>query len=126
RLKHLLPDAELVEEIKRLDGTPPELLENPEVVEMILRLFRADLTVVETYPYAERPPLGCPITAFGGVDDEDVLREELEEWEAHTSSRFRLQMMAGHHFYLYEARSQLLQAVRRDLSLAAQRWTAHV
>ena len=115
----LLSDEEMVEEVRRMDGTPEELIEHPEAREMILRLLRADLAVVETYSYVDALPLRCPITAFGGVDDGDVSEQELEQWSMHTTERFRLQMFAGHHFYLYGARDRLLNSIRKDLGLIA-------
>src|SRR5262249_49939622 len=97
RLKHLLPDDDLIEEIKRADGTPQELLDNPEVLALIMARLRADLSAVETYSHLEGEPLKCPITVFGGRDDEDCIQAELEEWSRHTSGKFRLEMMDGHH-----------------------------
>ncbi len=41
---------------------------------------RADLKVSETYVYTEEPPLDCPITAFGGLADPTLLREEIDAW----------------------------------------------
>jgi medium-chain acyl-[acyl-carrier-protein] hydrolase len=117
RMKHLLPEDELVEEIKRMEGTPQELLEHPEALEMIINLLRADFAVVEGYSYTDAPPLTCPMTAFGGTEDDDVSEQELEQWGVHTTGRFRLQMMAGNHFYLYGAREQLLDSIRADLGL---------
>lgn len=120
RLKHLLPDDELVEEVKRLEGTPQELIENPEALEMILHLLRADLAVVETYTYTDALPLKCPMTVFGGTEDDDVSEAELEQWDAHTTGQFRLQMMEGNHFYLYGARERILNSIRKDLTLTAR------
>jgi medium-chain acyl-[acyl-carrier-protein] hydrolase len=120
RLKHLLPEDELVEEVKRMEGTPQELIEHPEALEIILNLVRADFAVVEGYSYTEAAPLTCPITAFGGTQDDDVSEQELEQWELHTTGRFRLQMMAGNHFYLYGAREQILSSIRADLGLKAR------
>ena len=121
RMKHLLPEDELVEEIKRMEGTPQELLEHPEALEMMLQLLRADLAVVEAYSYTDGLPLTCPMTAFGGKEDDDVSEEELEQWDVHTTERFRLQMMPGNHFYLYGAREQILNSIRDDLGLTARR-----
>ena len=110
-----LPDAELVEELRRLNGTPPEVLEHPELMGLMLPLLRADFEVVETYSYQPGPPLDCRLSAFGGLQDEDVTREHLDGWREQTTSHFAVRMFEGDHFYLHLAEPLLLRAVARDL-----------
>lgn len=110
-----LPDAELVRELHRLNGTPPEVLDNPELLEIVLPLVRADLAVVDTYRYAERPPLPCPITGLGGIEDPDALTTELQAWDRQTAAAFTMQMFPGDHFYLHGARASVLQQLVHDL-----------
>jgi medium-chain acyl-[acyl-carrier-protein] hydrolase len=61
-----------------------------------------------------------PITAFGGVDDDEVSREDVEGWAAQTTRDFRLRMIPGGHFFLQTDRERLLAEVaaelRRDLA----------
>ena len=92
---HDLPEDEFITELKRLNGTPPEVLENPELMRMISTTLRADFAIAETYSSSNPPPLNCPITAFGGLDDATVSREELEAWKIHTTSSFDLMATAG-------------------------------
>lgn len=110
-----LPDAALVEELRKLNGTPPEVLEHPELMELMLPLLRADFEVVETYDYKPEPPLGCPVSAFGGLQDFEVKREHLEGWREQTTSEFALRMFDGDHFFLQRAEPALLHTVAREL-----------
>lgn len=110
-----LPDAEFIQELADLGGTPPEVLENAELMELVLPRLRADLEVCDTYSYVPEAPLACPITALGGVDDQEVRPEELEGWREHTSGAFRLRLFSGDHFYLHDAGSALQQAVVEEL-----------
>ena len=110
-----LPDAEFIEEVRRLNGTPPEVLEHPELMGLMLPLLRADFQVVDTYRYADGPPLGCPISAFGGLQDFDVTREQLEAWREQTTSGFVRRMFDGDHFFLHRAEPVLLATIARDL-----------
>jgi medium-chain acyl-[acyl-carrier-protein] hydrolase len=86
-------------------------------MEMFITVLRADLEILETYVYREGLPLACPISAFGGVLDSTVARSQLEAWQRQTFSSFRLQMFSGKHFFLKEARPQVLSAICSDLSL---------
>jgi medium-chain acyl-[acyl-carrier-protein] hydrolase len=112
-----LPEAELRSELLRLNGTPREVLEHPELMELMLPLLRADFSVVETYVYRPGVPLECPLTAFGGLRDSEVSRAQLEAWREQTASEFVLRMLPGDHFFLNDPQSQplLLSAIAKDL-----------
>src|SRR5205823_539025 len=58
-------DEELLEELKRLEGAPPELLANEELLRLSLPALRADSTLYRNYVYLEDEPLDCPIRAYG-------------------------------------------------------------
>ena len=73
-----LPEPEFIEELKRLNVTPKEALEHPELMTLIIPLLRSDFELCQTYEYTEGPPLDCPISAYGGLQDPDVSREHLE------------------------------------------------
>jgi medium-chain acyl-[acyl-carrier-protein] hydrolase len=75
-----LPDDEFVEELRRLNGTPRQVLEHPELMQLMLPLVRADFAVTQTYVHREEPPLSCPFTVFGGVEDTDARGENLSRW----------------------------------------------
>jgi medium-chain acyl-[acyl-carrier-protein] hydrolase len=113
---HVLPDPELIAELRRLNGTPREVLDHLELLQLILPILRADFAVCETYAYTDDRPLECPIAAFGGLQDNDVGREEIEAWCEQTSSAFSLRMLPGDHFFLNTARPLLLQVLARELA----------
>jgi len=112
---HLLPEAEFIEELRRLNGTPREALENEELMQLMLPVLRADFSVCETYSYTHGAALDCPITAFGGMQDPDIGRERLEGWGAHTGGSFVLRMLPGDHFFIHTAQHMLLASLGREL-----------
>ncbi len=112
---HQLPDAEFVEELhKRYGGIPDVIARNRELLQAFLPALRADTGLLETYAYSEEPSLKCPILAFGGLQD-DITREELGGWQAHTSKQFQLQMLPGDHFFLRNERTVFLENLSRNL-----------
>ncbi len=113
--KYNLPDPELLAELRRLNGTPREVLEQPELMAVMLPLLRADFAVAETYDFYEEPPLDCPISVYGGLQDKDVPREDLEGWREHTTGSFTLRMVVGDHFFLNTAGTPLLQSLAREV-----------
>jgi medium-chain acyl-[acyl-carrier-protein] hydrolase len=113
---HHLPDEEFID---RLVPLYPVLLD-PDLGEVVLPILRADLTLCETYRFRPAPPLSCPITAFGGRDDDLVDAAELHGWGHHTSGIFEFKVFPGEHFYLRGREHLLVDHVRRRL--AAQRF----
>jgi medium-chain acyl-[acyl-carrier-protein] hydrolase len=112
---HALPEPEFLKELRRYNGTSEEVLNNTELMQLLLPTLRADFAVLETYIYAPAPPLDCPITAFGGLQDWKASREDLEAWREQTNAAFSLQMFPGDHFFLYSSETLLLQAISQEL-----------
>ena len=108
---HALSDEEFKEELRRMNGTPQEILENRELMELVLPTLRADFKLCESYVHKPRPPLSCPITAFAGVDDADHPASAMSGWGSHTTGEFKLMTLPGDHFFIHTAGGQLLQAV---------------
>lgn len=113
---HNLPEPAFMEELRRLNGTPAAVLENAELMQLLLPILRADFAVNETYNYTNEPPLECPISAFGGLQDSEASCDELEAWAVQTSSSFSLQMFPGDHFFISSAQLLLLQSITQQLN----------
>jgi len=109
---HQLPHDAFIEELRRLSGTPDEVLQNNEILELLLPALRADFAVCEEYLYVPDGPLDCPISASGGQNDPEVTEEALGAWREQTRGAFDLQLFAGNHFFLHSARGRLLEFIR--------------
>ncbi len=94
---HALSEPEFTAEIRRLGGTPGEILQHAELMSALVPALRADFSIYETYAAPEDQTLACPITAFGGQDDPLVSPEELDAWRVLTASGFRLHLLPGGH-----------------------------
>lgn len=113
-----LPHDEFIAELKRLNGTPKEVLDNPEATELFLPILRADFEIVDTYKYHPGERLSCPITVYGGLQDKDVPVKTLRGWQEHTSGAFKLRMFPGDHFFIHASSAQFLDSLRNDLLIA--------
>jgi medium-chain acyl-[acyl-carrier-protein] hydrolase len=111
---HTLPDGEFVVKLRGLNGTPKEVFEHEELMEIVLPFLRADFALYETYVYATDPPLTCPISAFGGLRDRNVSHRDLEAWRDQTTGSFSLRMFPGDHFFL-NTTQPLLQVLSQEL-----------
>lgn len=109
-------EAEFVEALRRLQGTPREVLDNPNLMQLILPALRQDAAIYRHYVYADEPPLDCPIRAYGGMQDPNVHREHLEGWAEQTTAGFAVRIFPGGHFYLQTHRQEFLAALAGDLT----------
>jgi medium-chain acyl-[acyl-carrier-protein] hydrolase len=113
---HLLPADLLLKDLQRYGGIPPELLNHPELISLLLPTLSADLALCETYVYRDEPPLDCPIVVYGGQSDDKVPAAHLSPWKVQTARGFQLRMFPGNHFFfLKEARTAVLQVLRDEL-----------
>jgi len=117
-----LPEPEFIQVLHNLNGMVREVLQHPELLELMLPLLRADFTLCETYDFVPGPPLDCPLTALGGLLDLDVTHEHLGLWREQTTGPFTVRMLPGDHFFIRSDQALLLRAVARDLhkTLGAQ------
>jgi medium-chain acyl-[acyl-carrier-protein] hydrolase len=118
---HELPDQEFMAKLRNFGGTPEAVLQNPELMELMLPVLRADFAVCESYVHASEEPLGCPITAFGGNDDSQVDRDELAGWHAQTINSFSMHMFPGAHFFIQSAQVLVLRVLAQDLKQVLRR-----
>jgi medium-chain acyl-[acyl-carrier-protein] hydrolase len=110
-----LPDAEFISRLRRLNGTPQDVLDNSELMQLMIPILRADFSICETYEYQAEPPLDCPLTVFGGIGDLEVPAEELQSWREQTTSVFSLHMFPGDHFFLHAAQRDMLRIIAQKL-----------
>ena len=107
-------ETEFVEALRRLEGTPREVLDDPEMLRLILPALREDAAIYRKYVYAEEPPLDCPILAYGGTADPNVLPRHLEAWALETTATFAVRLFPGGHFYLQTHRQRFLKTLAED------------
>jgi surfactin synthase thioesterase subunit len=103
---------DIVEALRSLGGTDPQILEDQRLLQTIIPAIRSDYQAVEAYQYTPGPPLRCPIVALTGTDDPQVSADEAEDWGLHTVGRFTLTFFEGGHFYL----GARLDSVTREIA----------
>lgn len=110
-----LPENEFREEIRRLNGTPSEALNNPELMDIVSPILRADFQLIETWEYQPSEPIDVPLLALGGIKDNQVSLDDLEDWKDVTSGPFCLELFSGDHFFINQATESLLNTVRQTI-----------
>jgi surfactin synthase thioesterase subunit len=95
-----LADADFLRELQaRYGGIPEEILNEPELLELLVGTVRADMTAFETYADRRTPPFAIPLHVLGGEHDATVSRDGITGWSTYTTGPFTQRMVpAGHHF----------------------------
>ena len=110
-----LPEKEFIAELRRLNGTPKELLDSQELKQLFLPTIRADFELVDTYVYEPGEPLGCSIHAYGGLEDSPVPVDNLKAWQKQTLRPCVVRMFPGDHFFIHSYPADVINMLRRDV-----------
>lgn len=101
-------DAQLMERMRRLGGTPEAVFADAEMLRLTLPVMRADFLLCGRYRYYRRAQLGCPIHVFGGKRDR-LSVGSLSAWQDETCAGFSLEMLDGDHFFINSGEARLLE-----------------
>jgi medium-chain acyl-[acyl-carrier-protein] hydrolase len=115
-----LPEPEFIEKLRTLNGTPREVLEHPELMQLVAPIVRADFEAIQTYVYTPDAPFNFPLTVFGGLQDFEITREDLEGWREHAGASFKLRMLPGDHFFLHSSQQLLIRTLTQELHQTIQ------
>lgn len=113
---HTLPDAGILAELAALNGTNPQLLNDPEIAAMILPAVRADYHAIETYRPDPGTMVTCPVTVLTGTTDPQTTAAEAAAWETHTTGPFSLIAYPGAHFFLNDHLQAIANLVVRTVT----------
>jgi medium-chain acyl-[acyl-carrier-protein] hydrolase len=105
-------DEAILERLRALNGTPDDVLDDDDMMQLLLPVIRADFEMADLYTYYHEPPLECPITVFGGSEDAEITRDMLMEWRKHTSSTFGVRVYPGGHLFIHDHERELVADVK--------------
>ncbi|MBU3186317.1 thioesterase II family protein [Clostridium estertheticum] len=97
--KSYMGEEALIKELKRLEGTPKEALENKELLQFILPLVKSDYKLHESYKYYGEK-LSIPIIAHAGINDGEANIDEMQHWNKVTGGSFEIKEFQGNHFFV--------------------------
>jgi medium-chain acyl-[acyl-carrier-protein] hydrolase len=97
-----LPRDQFIIALRELNGTPDEVLQNEELLDIVVSVLRNDLEMAFKYRFEGAPLRGIPIHAFGGENDPHVETESILAWDHHTDLPFRSEIHPGGHFYIQQ------------------------
>jgi len=114
KIRHLLPENELIEELKSLGGVSDEVLNEPDIMGFFLPIIRADFHAVETYQHVEGANFDIPINVAIGTE-EKVTAEEAKSWQRETKVPIELMQFHGNHFFIFDHTERIMKLITEKL-----------
>ena len=112
--RHLLGKKEFIEEIRALNGSPEEILQNEELINYFEPILRADFTATENYTYEDGEPLDIPFTVITG-NDEAMTMEDIYLWQKETTYKIDFIQFPGNHFFIFKYAREILSIIAKKL-----------
>lgn len=111
-----LPEEQFIAEIKLLGGTPKEIFEEPEILNIILPILRNDFFLAECYEDSNPVDLEIPVIVLSGQNDPWVKLDDLHHWRSVTSDSFEIEIFEGDHFFITENELGLFKYLNHKLN----------
>ena len=116
---HLMDKEEFIGKIRELKGAPEEIWSNPDLVDYIEPVLRADFTCYENYLYRQVEPLQVPFTVITGTL-EDFEPYEIELWQEESAIPVRFIQLSGDHFFIYPHAREIMNTIVNTMQKAGQ------
>lgn len=107
-------DAQLIADLRELNGTPEDILANEELMRLTLPVLRADFALCGGYQYRPRAPLNCPIQVLAGRQD-STTPAQLQAWRQETTGGFDLSLFDSGHFFIHDQANDVLALLQARL-----------
>ncbi len=108
-----LPEQAFIDKLRVMNGTPPEVLANRELMQLLLPMLRADFRLAETYSFTDALTLPTGLTLLSGTRD-DIAPEHLASWADFFTHSETVEFEGGH-FFIDTHRQQVLDVVNARL-----------
>ncbi|MET8419242.1 thioesterase II family protein [Streptomyces sp. NPDC005134] len=111
-----LSDEGILEFLRDVGATPPELLADEDYMRILVPALRADLTVLATRPPSGDRPLGCPVRVYLGSSDSGVRVDRAAHWRAESDGDFATRTFDSGHFFIQDKVTEVLEQLRADVA----------
>ena len=106
-----LNDKEFTEALKAYNGIPQEILGEQDLMELMLPIIRADMSIIDNYTYKGSSPINCDITTIGGNNDPKVALKDITLWESYTTQKYIHHTLEGDHFFIRSNKNKVLEII---------------
>ncbi len=116
KVHYTMPDDKFLEAIIKYGGTPKELLEHKELLDIFIPILKADYRILDDYAFTERTTkFDFDITALTGTQDDEVDMNDLDEWGRYTKRGFKYHQFEGGHFFINQYAEDITNIINKAL-----------
>ena len=90
-----------------------EILDNRDLIGIFLPMLRADFLIDEKYQDVKYEKIDSSIFGLMGIDDKEMILEELKKWRDYTTKEFSYEYIDGAHMYLYEKGESVAKKIKK-------------
>jgi surfactin synthase thioesterase subunit len=101
-----LPKDQFLSELKKMGGSPAEVLDDAEFMELYEPILRADFEAAETYQHIDVDPFHIPIWVAIGKD-EPANPDTAGAWKNETTADVKVFEFPGDHFFILEQQQKV-------------------
>jgi surfactin synthase thioesterase subunit len=112
--RYKMPQEELLAEARKLEGFPPDILLDNDMMDYIAPIMRADFEVSETYNYQPDEPYDIPILVITG-NKEPLKREDVRTWQQETLQPVVYKQLPGKHFFIHTYPAEIMATIAHAL-----------
>ena len=117
-----MSDADFLEELRRMEGTPAVLLDNAELMQLMLPTIKADFMLLDSWhrqlgTAPASAPLSVPIVAMAGRRDRHCTPDQIAQWGDYTAGATDTLVYNGGHFFLQNQEAALVADIRARLAM---------
>jgi medium-chain acyl-[acyl-carrier-protein] hydrolase len=109
-----MSDADFKAALRDLRGTPPEVLEDAELLELLLPGLRADFALAESYEPRPGPRLAVAATLYYGEHDQ-IEEHRILAWQDRIEPPVEVRRIPGGHFFIHSHAELLTRWIRERL-----------
>ena len=111
--RYLYSKVDFKKKLEDYGGISAEILNNEDAFNFFEPIIRADFQVIETWQYVEKPLLTIPTTIITGTE-ENLLVEEIQQWQKEFMNEVVFVKMKGNHFFLFTQAQQFVALIERN------------
>lgn len=113
---HDAPIDVFLSEIQKNGGTPKELVDNDEFLNVFIPILRADYKILETRGLVSSySKFDFDISVFSGKLDDEIEYADLEAWRNCTNGKCGIYQFSGGHFFINQNISEVIDIINDTL-----------